>query len=232
MVLAAGLGTRMRPLTDARPKPLVEVEGRALIDHVLERLEQAHIRHVVVNLHYRADMLEAHLRALPGFDIRFSDERRTLLDTGGGIRQALPLLGAQPFFVLNTDSIWAGAPTSPLGLLARQWRDRDMDCLLLLARREGAIGYDGAGDFDLMDDGRVRRRGEAPLAAYAHTGTCLIHPRLFQDCPGGAFSLNLLWDRALTSGRLYAAVLEGQWMHIGDPGAVGAAEAWLKANGQ
>ncbi len=229
MILAAGLGSRMRPLTDDRPKPLVRLMGRPLIDHLLDEFTEARISKLVVNLHYCADLLETHLRQHHGFDIRFSDERDALLDTGGGVRQALPLLGLSPFFILNTDSLWAGTRISPLKLLAQSWRDEDMDCLLLLARCEGAIGYDGVGDFYLQDDGRVLRRGSSPSVEYAHTGVCLIHPRLFAGSPEGAFSMNLIWDRALANRRLFGAELTGQWMHIGDPAAIREAETWLSA---
>lgn len=229
MILAAGLGTRMRPLTNDRPKPLVDLLGRPLIDHVLEKLDGAGIRRLVVNLHYCADMLKTYLQNRNGFEIYFSDERDALLDTGGGVKRALPHLGAAPFFILNTDSTWTASQISPLRQLMQFWRDEDMDCLLLLACRDGAIGYGGAGDFHLQNDGRLLRRGSSVKADFAYTGVCLIHPRLFDGCPEGAFSLNLLWDRALANRRLFGAVLDGQWMHIGDPAALQAAELWLRA---
>lgn len=232
MILAAGLGTRMRPLTDDKAKPMVNLQGKPLIDHVLDRLQEAGISRIVVNLHYCADGLETHLQGQAGFDIGFSDERAQLLDTGGGVRKALPQLGERPFFILNTDSLWAQNGPSPLTRLAEQWRDEDMDCLMLLARRSDALGYHGAGDFHLHRDGRISRRGADAAADYAHTGICLVHPRLFAGSPEGAFSMNVLWDAALGAGRLFACVLEAQWMHIGDPAALALAEDWLKANGQ
>ncbi len=232
MILAAGLGTRMQSLTAQRPKPLVEVGGTALIDHVLARAVQAGIAHVVVNLHYFADMLQSHLERKSTPQISFSDERSGLLDTGGGVKKALPLLGDSAFFILNTDSIWLEEQPPNLIRLRQAWDGSRMDCLLLLAARRGALGYDGPGDFHLAASGRVRRRDSGEVADYAHTGICIIHPRLFQDSPETPFSLNLLWDRAMHAGRLFALPMQGRWMHVGTPDAVARAGQILRKGGK
>ncbi len=231
MILAAGLGTRMQSLTAKRPKPLVEVNGRALIDHVLVRAEQAGISHVVVNLHYFADMLQSHLEQISALQISFSDERAGLLDTGGGVKKALPLLGDRAFFILNTDSIWQEGQPPNLVRLREAWDGSRMDCLLLLAARRGALGYDGMGDFHLAASGKAERRSAGEQADYAHTGICIIHRRLFQNSPETPFSLNLLWDRALRQGRLFALPMKGRWMHVGTPAAVAVAEHVLQEEG-
>ncbi len=231
MILAAGLGTRMGHLSAKRPKPLVEVNGIALIDHVLARLRDAHISHIVVNLHYRADQLRRHLERKNMPHLQFSDERGALLDTGGGVKKALSQLGAGAFFILNTDSIWREGEETNLERLRRMWSDQAMDFLLLLAPAHGSLGYDGPGDFHLRADGRIQRRAKGETAKYAHTGICIAHPRAFADCPEGAFSLNLLWDRASGAGRLYGLALEGEWMHVGTPQSVAAAEKKLQEPG-
>ncbi len=223
-VLAAGLGQRMRPLTDTLPKPLIKVAGRALIDHGLDRLAGAGIREAIVNVHYLADLLEAHLKSRTHPKITISDERRQLLETGGGITRALPTLGSEPFLVLNSDSIWweAGKKTA-LSRMMECWEEARMDALLLLVEREKSTGYDGAGDFLLTEDGRLKRRGEAPRAAI-YMGVGIFHPRLFARAPKGAFSLNLLFDASIRKGRLHGMMLDGEWMHVGTPQAVIAAE--------
>lgn len=232
MVLAAGLGTRMRPLSESRPKPLVPVAGKALIDHVLDGLAAAGVSRAVVNVHYLADIIEAHLKERSGTpEITISDERGALLDTGGGVRQALPLLGGGPFFIHNSDALWRENGASALNAMAALWDPSAMDALLLLAERETSLGYPGKGDFFLDDDGRLARRGDAPLAPLVFAGVSLCDARLFEDAPGGAFSLNVLWDRALQAGRLYGATLAGEWMHIGTPDAVAQAEARLEETG-
>lgn len=235
MVLAAGLGTRMRPLTDDRPKALVEVGGRALIDHVLDRLAEAGVERAVVNVHWFADRLEAHLAARGGApSIAVSDERAELLETGGGLKKARPLLGDDPVFVANIDSVWidrTGTPGGALDALVRLWDPDRMDAALLLARREGSIGFEGAGDFRLDEDGRLSFRGDAPSAPYAYMGVHITRPDYADGGPDGGpdgpFSLSPLWRASAAKGRLYGCVLDGDWMHVGDPEARDAAEARL-----
>jgi N-acetyl-alpha-D-muramate 1-phosphate uridylyltransferase len=229
MVLAAGLGTRMRPLTDDRPKALVEVGGRALIDHVLDRLAEAGVMRAVVNVHWFADRLEAHLGARGrGPEIVISDERDLLLETGGGLKKARPLLGDAPVLVANIDSVWIDRGDA-LGDLIRLWDPGRMDAALLLARREGAIGFEGDGDFFLADDGRLTFRGEAPAAPFAYMGVHITRPGYADGGPEGPFSLSPLWRASAAAGRLYGCVLDGDWMHVGDPGARDEAEARLAA---
>lgn len=231
MVLAAGLGTRMRPLTDDRPKALVEVAGSALIDHVLRRLGESGVERAVVNVHWFAERLESHLAArADGPEIIISDERAELLETGGGLKKASALLGSDPVFVANIDSVWTdnGAPgDSALNQLARLWNPSIMDAALLLARREGSIGFEGGGDFFLADDGRLTFRGEAAEAPFAYMGVHICRPDYVADGPEGPFSLSGFWRRSAAAGRLYGCVLDGDWMHVGDPQARDAAEAKL-----
>ncbi|WP_374274823.1 N-acetylmuramate alpha-1-phosphate uridylyltransferase MurU [Brevundimonas sp.] len=232
MVLAAGLGTRMRPLTDDRPKALVEVGGRALIDHVLDRLAEAGVERAVVNAHWFADRLEGHLKARGrGPEIVISDERAELLETGGGLKKARPLLGDDPVFVANIDSVWIDrAKTRGGGLadLIRVWDPERMDAALLLARREGSIGFEGDGDFFLADDGKLTFRGEAASAPFAYMGVHITRPDYADAGPNGPFSLSPLWRRSADAGRLYGCVLSGDWMHVGDPQARDEAEARLR----
>lgn len=219
MVMAAGLGARMGALTADRPKPLLKVAGRALIDHALDRAAEGGAEQVVVNLHYRAEMLRAHLAGRAG--VVFSDETGALLETGGGVRKALPLLGPAPFFVLNSDAVWTGA--APLPALARAWREEAMDAVLLLVRAEDARGYTRSGDF-FVEDGAPVRRGDRPRAPYVYTGAQIIRPEAFADTPEGAFSTNLVWDRLLAAGRLGAVVHEGAWVDVGTPEGLEEAE--------
>ncbi|GAA0774459.1 N-acetylmuramate alpha-1-phosphate uridylyltransferase MurU [Brevundimonas olei] len=228
MVLAAGLGTRMRPLTDDRPKALVEVGGKALIDHVLDRLAEAGVTDAVVNVHWFADRLESHLTARARPTIRISDERAELLETGGGLKKARPLLGDGPVFVANIDSVWIDRGDA-LGDLIRLWDPARMDAALLLARREGSIGFEGGGDFLLGDDGALTFRGEAASAPYAYMGVHITRPDYADHGPDGPFSLSPLWRASAAEGRLFGCVLDGDWMHVGDPQARDAAEARLKA---
>ncbi|WP_309628952.1 N-acetylmuramate alpha-1-phosphate uridylyltransferase MurU [Brevundimonas sp.] len=231
MVLAAGLGTRMRPLTDDRPKALVEVGGRALIDHVLDRLAEAGVTKAVVNVHWFADRLEAHLAARGrGPEIAISDERAELLETGGGLKNAHPLLGDDPVFVANIDSVWTDRSDAPWAdALVRLWDPVKMDACLLLATREGAIGFEGDGDFFLAEDGRLTFRGEAPSAPFAYMGVHITRPDYAAGGPDGPFSLSPLWRASAAAGRLYGCVLDGDWMHVGDPQARDEAEARLAA---
>ena len=228
MVLAAGLGTRMRHLTKDRPKPMVELGGRCLIDHVLDRLQAAGIKQAVVNVHYFADLLERHLARRDAPKVSFSSERDSVLDTGGGVRKALAKLGSRPFLIHNSDSVWLERETANLPAMIAAWDDARMDCLLLLADRETSLGYDGRGDFDLVGDNRVRRRQDGEFVPYVFTGVSIAHPRLFENAPSGAFSMNLLWDRAMQAGRLFGIAHDGVWMHVGTPEALADAEARLK----
>ena len=227
MVLAAGLGTRMRPLTDDRPKALVEVGGKALIDHVLDRLADAGVTKAVVNVHWFADRLESHLAARTRPAIVISDERAELLETGGGLKKARRLLGDDPVFVANIDSVWIDHGDA-LGDLIRLWDPERMDAALLLARREGSIGFEGGGDFFLGDDGALTFRGEAPSAPFAYMGVHITRPDYADAGPDGPFSLSPLWRQSAAAGRLYGCVLDGDWMHVGDPQARDEAEARLK----
>jgi MurNAc alpha-1-phosphate uridylyltransferase len=233
MVLAAGYGERMRPLTLTVPKPLVPLAGRALIDHVLDRLAQAGVRTAVVNVHYLPDLLEAHLAARRGRppEIAISDERGMLLDTGGGAKKALPLLGRGPFFIHNADSVWSEGAAPALPRMLRLWNPAAMDSLLLLAPVATSIGYGARGDFAMTPDGKLTRRGERQVVPFAFAGVSLCDERLFKDAPDGRFSLNLLWDRALAKGRLYGMRLDGTWMHVGTPEALAEAETSFEHEG-
>jgi N-acetyl-alpha-D-muramate 1-phosphate uridylyltransferase len=233
MVLAAGFGERMRPLTLRMPKPLVPLAGRPLLDHVLDRLAAAGVKTAIVNVHYLPEQLEAHLAARQGRqpEILVSDERGVLLDTGGGAKKALPLLGHGPFFIHNADSAWSEGATPALTRMLRLWDPAAMDCLLLLAPVTTSVGYHAKGDFSMSPDGRLARRKNRELVPFAFAGVSLCDARLFKDAPDGAFSLNLLWDRALETGRLYGMRLDGRWMHVGTPEALAQAEASFEREG-
>jgi N-acetyl-alpha-D-muramate 1-phosphate uridylyltransferase len=227
MVLAAGLGQRMRPLTDTIPKPLVALAGRTLIDHVLDRLDNAGITRTVVNVHYLADKLEAHLKPRTKPEIVISDERGVLLDTGGGVVRALPKLGNAPFVIHNSDSVWIEGLGNNLERLIAAYDAKRMDSLMLLAPSSTSIGYDGAGDFNMDADGQLSRVAEGRIAPFVFTGVSIAHPRMFADAPEGRFSLNVPWNRAIDNGRLFGLRLDGIWMHVGTPETVGEAEAAL-----
>jgi MurNAc alpha-1-phosphate uridylyltransferase len=233
MVLAAGYGERMRPLTLRMPKPLVPLAGRPLIDHVLDRLAAAGVQTAVVNVHYLPDQLEERLRHRQGTRpaIVISDERDQLLDTGGGVTRALPKLGAGPFFIHNADTVWSEGASPALTRMLQLWDPVAMDCLLLLAPLASSIGYWGKGDFAMAPDGRLTRRGERQVVPFAFAGVSLCDTRLFENAPEGRFSLNLLWDRALATGRLYGVRLDGHWMHVGTPEALAEAETWFEHEG-
>jgi MurNAc alpha-1-phosphate uridylyltransferase len=230
MVLAAGVGSRMRPLTDDRPKALVEVAGRPLIDHMLDRLGEAGVTRAVVNVHAFADRLETHLarRAKPP-TIVISDERDELLETGGGLKKARALLGDAPVFVANIDSIWIEHGAPALEALAKAWNPATMDVCLLLTPTQTAMGFDGPGDVFKDCDGRLRFRGEAATAPFAYIGAHICKPQIVDDEPLTPFSLARIWRRLATEGRLYGVGLEGEWMHVGDPVARDAAERRLAA---
>ncbi len=223
-VLAAGMGNRMRPLTDTLPKPLVELAGRPLIDHVLDSIAAAGISRAVVNVHYLADKLEAHLKGRASPKVIISDERDALLDTGGGVVRALPLIGRGPVLIHNSDSVWIEGPQSNLGRLMAAYDSVRMDSLLLLAPRETSLGYDGLGDFSLGLDGRLERRIGRTTAPYVFAGVSMIHTHMFNGEAERPFSLNHVWDRGIAARRLYGIVLDGQWMHVGTPEALAVAE--------
>jgi len=224
MVLAAGLGTRMRSLTHALPKPLVPLAGRPLIDHVLDRLASAGVEKVVVNVHYMAGQIEAHLAARAAPKIAISDERNVLLDTGGGVRHALGKLGENSFFIHNSDSVWIEGAEPCLERLARMWDPDVMDTLMLLAHCATTLGYDGRGDFIMDADGLVSRPRSEEQVPFVFTGVSIAHARLFESAPEGKFSLNVLWDEAIARGRAHGLRHEGIWMHVGTPEAVREAE--------
>jgi MurNAc alpha-1-phosphate uridylyltransferase len=230
MVLAAGKGERMRPLTDKIPKPLVAVAGKPLLDRVLDRLAEAGVETAVVNVHYLADKIESHLAGRQAPKIVISDERGALLDTGGGVVKALPVLGSAPFFHLNADTIWIDGVKPNLLRLAGAFDPDRMDALLLLAATSGSIGYGGRGDFVMTPDGRLARRPEQEVAPFVYAGVAILNPALFSTAPPGAFSLNLLFDRAIEADRLYGLRLEGVWMHVGTPEAIAAAETAILAS--
>lgn len=232
MVMAAGLGTRMRPLTDDRPKPMVMVAGRPLIDHVLEKLVEAGVTQIVANVHYRPDVLIDHLAAKwRDRSIAISDETEQLLETGGGLIKALPLITGDPFFCINSDNIWTDVGEGALASLRAHWDDDCMDALLLLVPHERAHNHAGRGDFNLLSDGRVTRRGDADRAPFIYTGIQLLSRRLLRDCPAGPFSTNLLWDRALGEGRLFALEHRGHWFDVGTPEAIAPTETFLSQSG-
>ena len=226
MVMAAGLGKRMRPLTATRPKPLVEVVGKPLIDHALDRLEAAGVKKAVVNVHYLADALEAHLAKRRGpMKIVISDEREQLLETGGGLVKAMPKLGADPFLSVNSDNLWVDGPVDSMKLLASNWDDARMDALLLLVPLARAHCHGGRGDFHMGPTGALRRRRANGVAPFVFTGIQMVSKRLFQgELPEGPFSTNILWNRAIEAGRLYGTVHQGLWFDVGQPQSIRRAE--------
>ena len=228
MVMAAGLGKRMRPLTATRPKPLVEVAGKALIDHVLDRLRAAGVGRIVVNVHYLADALEAHLAVRAAdLDVTISDERALLLETGGGMVQAGPMIASDPFLVVNSDNYWVDGPADTLRLLASHWREGEMDALLLLVPHARAANNSGVGDFHMDALGKLQRRRQGRVAPFVFTGIQMVSKRLLRDAPEGAFSTNIFWDRAIAEGRCFGAVHQGLWFDVGSPPAITATEAAL-----
>ena len=227
MLLAAGLGLRMRPLTLTVPKPLIPVKGRALIDYGHGHLARAGVHRAVVNAHYLPEQIEAWAARQSGPPVAVSDERGVILDTGGGIVKALPMLGDDPFFVLNCDSFWIDEGQPALERLSAAWDGDAMDCLLLLSPIAKTVGYDGRGDFHLAGDGRITRRREGEAAPLAYIGGYLVHPRLFVGAPQGKFSMNVLWNTAIAQGRLFGLEHHGLWLHVGTPEAIGLAEARL-----
>ena len=224
MVLAAGLGTRMRPLTDDRPKPMVELSGKPLLDWALDRLVAAGVERIVVNTHYKAEVIHAHLDGRANVEISHEAER---LETGGGVRNTLAAFGESPFFVVNSDAVWMDGAAPALSRLAAAWDDVRMDALLLLQPVDAATGYSGAGDYHRASDGRLDRRSPDGTAPFLFAGVQILHPRLFVDAPSGAFSLNLLYDTAQAAGRLFGHVHDGDWFHVGTPEELDATERIL-----
>jgi len=231
--MAAGLGTRMRPLTENKPKPLVQVAGKTLLDHVLDKVRKAGVSNVVVNVHYLPHQIEEHLaQHAEDLQVAISDERDLLMETGGGLVKAEHLIDADPFFCLNSDAIWTeGASADALTRLADAWDGERMDGLLLIVPRERAYQHSGKGDFFLDEEGRLIRRGYHDSAPWVYTGNQLISHRLLRDAPEGPFSTNLFWDRAIQEGRLYGLVHHGDWYDIGSPQAIAPAEAALAIHG-
>jgi MurNAc alpha-1-phosphate uridylyltransferase len=227
MILAAGLGTRMGPLTSDRPKPLVEVNGRTLIDHAIDRLVRGGVTHIVVNVHYKAEMMKKHLAKRTDVALQICDESDMILDTGGAIAKALPLFRDEPFFTQNADSMWVEGMGRAMSRMQERWDSETMDALMLLAPCATSIGFDGRGDFEMDTVGRLKRRAEMKLAPFVWTGLQIVHPRLFADAPTGRFSINPLWDQAIERERLFGIRLDGVWIHVGTPEARDEAEAFL-----
>lgn len=225
MVLAAGLGLRMRPLTLERPKPLIRVAGRTMLDYALDRLADAGVERAVVNTHYLGSMIEEHLAGRKTPEIILSPEPEAL-ETGGGVRAALPHLGDEPFFVVNADIVWLDGPSSALRQMARLWDPETMDAMLLLTPTPQAVGYEGEGDYFIEQDGLVRRKVEFEIAPHVYAGVQIVRPELYRDpdLPRGKFSNNRIWDKAQAAGRLHGVRHDGLWFHVGTPEALAEAE--------
>ncbi len=230
MVFAAGLGTRMRPISDHTPKPLIRVGGKPMIDHMLDRFAEVGVTDAIVNVHYRADQIQAHLAGRTRPRITVSDERAALLDQAGGIAKALPHLGTDPFFLCNTDAFWLEGPRSNLEALAARWDPATMDVLLLVAATTSSIGVDWPGDFLMGPDGRLQRRAEREVAPFVYSGIGIIKPELFHDCPAGPQRLSPYFFAAAEKGRLFGQRLDGRWLHVGTPEAIEQAEETVAAS--
>lgn len=230
MILAAGLGERMRPLTERLPKPLVKVAGKPLIDYALDQLARAGVESAVVNLHHFADLLQDHLARRTRPRIVISDERQRLLGTGAGVVNALPLLGQKPFFHINSDSIWIDGAEANLRRLAAAYDPAEMDALLLLAPAQGSIGYGGRGDFAQTPDGRLRRAAKGETVPFVYSGAAILSPVLFAGRDITPFPLTEVFESAARAGRLHGLVLDGIWMHVGTPDAIALAEAAIFEN--
>jgi MurNAc alpha-1-phosphate uridylyltransferase len=230
MVLAAGLGTRMRPFNGQIPKPLVRVAGKALLDYALDRLAEQGVERAVVNVHHMADQIERHLASRTAPPVIISDERKELLGTAGGVVKALPQLGDGPFYHVNSDTIWIDGVKPNLTRLAEGFEVDKMDALLLVASATSSIGYAGAGDFSMAPDGRLARRGEREVVPFVYAGAAILTPAFVAGLPPGPASMSPLFDRAAALGRLFGLRLEGLWMHVGTPEAVKAAEAAILAS--
>jgi len=230
MVLSAGLGLRMRPITERTPKPLVSVSGRTLLDRALDHYAAAGLARAIVNTHHLADQITAHVQSRSRPDIALSHEP-VLLETGGGVLNALPLLGAAPFIVANSDALWLNGPIPALTRLARAWNGAAMDALLLVSIIPGTLGYDGRGDFFMDPAGRLRRRAERDVAPFLFTGVQILHPRLFHGETPGKWSLNRVYNKALAAGRLFGLRHDGAWYHVGDPQGLSDVETRLRSLG-
>ena len=230
MVFAAGLGTRMRPISDHLPKPLITVGGKAMLDHMLDRFAAAGVAEAVINVHYRADQIEAHLAARTRPHVVVSDERALLLDQAGGIAKVLPLFGTDPFLICNTDAFWLEGPRSNLQALAARWDPATMDILLLVAATTSSVGVDWPGDFLMQTDGRLQRRPEREVAPFVYSGIGIVKPELFRDMPPGPQRLSPYFFAAAERGRLYGHRLDGQWLHVGTPEAIAQAEETIAAS--
>mgnify|MGYP000252352619 CR=1 FL=1 len=226
MILAAGLGLRMRPITKTLPKPLIKVAGKPLIGWAIDRLEEAGVEQVVVNLHHLGHLVRQHLDKRPAPEILFSPEKDRL-ETGGGVVKALPMLGGAPFYVINADALWLNGAQGALARMAQAWDGRRMDGLLLLHFTVDAYGYRGLGDFLLDQTGGLVRRPESEISPYLFTGVQILHPRLFKGVPEGPFSLNAVYDKALEKGRLHGVLHDGEWFHIGTPEGLAEAEVFM-----
>lgn len=231
MVLAAGLGTRMRPLTDAMPKPLIELRGRRLIDRVIGPLRAASVKRLIVNVHYLPEQIEDYLAGVSGMEIIVSDERGEVLETGGALAKARGLLGEEPVFVLNTDAFWAPETPQPLLALAEAFDPAVEDERLLLADTGRALGFDGPGDFFMETDGRLTRRGAAPSAPWAYAGVRIMKPQVYDGRPAERFSAVKVWEELIPAGRLRGLPLDSFWLHVGDPEALRDAEMWVACHG-
>jgi MurNAc alpha-1-phosphate uridylyltransferase len=229
MVLAAGLGRRMRPITDSLPKPLVSVGGKPMLDHALDRLAAAGVRHAVVNVHHLADQIERHVAGRAAPRVTISDERAELLETGGGVVKALPQLGTEPFLHLNSDSLWIERGEPALETMKRAWDPARMDMLLMLAARDSSFGYDGRGDFHRGPDGALTRRAGDEPAPYIYAGVAVMKPALFVGAPLAKWSLNRTFDQLIAAGRLHGQVMDGEWLHVGTPDAIAPANARFAA---
>ncbi|MBB3861129.1 MurNAc alpha-1-phosphate uridylyltransferase [Novosphingobium hassiacum] len=228
MILSAGLGKRMRPLTATRPKPLVRVGGKPLIDHCLDKLQEAGIARAVVNVHYLADAMEAYVERRVVPQVLISDERGQLLETGGGMVKALPLIGSDPFFALNSDNVWLDGPRNVFEHLSDAWDAERMDALLLLVPHARAFNFRGKGDFHMDPLGRISRRRTGRIAPFIYSGIQIVSHRLLRDAPEGPFSTTVLWDRAIAEGRLYGISHLGLWYEVGEPGMIAPTEAALR----
>lgn len=232
MVLAAGLGTRMRPLTNDTAKPLIEVQGKALMDRMIDPMIAAGVKRIVVNVHWCADQVEAFVQARRDVEVVISDERTGALETGGGLAKARPLLGDAPVFVVNTDAFWAPEDPAPFHQMAETFDAETMDGLLLLADTQRCLGFPGAGDFFLDEDKRLTRRGDASAAPWAYAGLRMIKPQAFDHEPAEPFSVLRKWDKSISEGRLFGMPLEAFWLHVGTPEALKDAEMWLRCHGE
>ena len=230
-LLAAGLGTRMRPLTDTTPKPLLEVAGRSMLDRLLDALVAAGVKRAVVNVHWLPDQVEAAVAARGDIETVISDERGELLETGGALAKAYGLLGKDPVYILNTDALWGPLTPKPLNDLAAAYDPARMDEMLLLANRRRCLGFGGAGDFFLGETGALTRRGTAPHTPWAYAGVRIANPKKFDGLPVEKFSANRIWDPMLAEGRLYGLPLDAFWLHVGDPRALDDANMWMRCHG-